>query len=79
MRTNANSRRIHDLLYSHSGHIYVCGDANLANEVKSAVVSIFQEQENIDLDEAASVVDNLFVSFLPVCLFIATLFSIPGH
>ncbi|KAK2715099.1 hypothetical protein QYM36_009926, partial [Artemia franciscana] len=61
MMMDANNRRCtYDLLASHCGHIYVCGDANMANEVKSAVVSIFKEEGNIDLGEAASAVENLF-------------------
>ena len=60
---DANARRIYELLDSHGGHIYVCGDFYMANDVKSVIVSIFQEYGNINADEAASAVENLIVSF----------------
>jgi sulfite reductase alpha subunit-like flavoprotein len=63
MMIDANARRIYELLDSHDGHMYVCGDFSMANDVKSVVVSIFQEYGNINADEAASAVENLIVSF----------------
>ncbi|XP_065573243.1 nitric oxide synthase 1-like [Artemia franciscana] len=62
MMIDANARRIYELLDSHGGHIYVCGDFYMANDVKSVIVSIFQEYGNINADEAASAVENLINS-----------------
>ena len=63
MMIDANARRIYELLDSHGVHMYVCGDFSMANDVKSVVVSIFQEYGNINADEAALAVENLIVSF----------------
>ena len=43
MMIDVNARRIYEKLYHGPGHIYVSGDFALANDVKSAVVSIFQK------------------------------------
>ena len=59
---DANTCRTYELLDSHGGHVYVCGSFYMVNDVKSVVVSIFQEYGNINADEAASAVENLIVS-----------------
>ena len=59
MMMDANTRRIYELLDSHGGHIYVCGDFYMANDVKSVVVSIFQEYGSFNTDEAVSALENL--------------------
>ncbi|XP_065583908.1 nitric oxide synthase 1-like [Artemia franciscana] len=63
MKIRSNKRRIYSFLKnSRGGHIYVCGDFYMANDVKSVIVSIFQEYGNINADEAASAVENLINS-----------------
>ena len=62
MRIDVNARRIYQTLYHGRGHIYVSGDFTLANDVKSAVVSIFQKYGNITANVALSAVESLIVS-----------------
>ena len=55
MKIRSNKRRIYSFLKnSRGGHIYVCGDFYMANDVKSVIVSIFQEYGNINADAASS-------------------------
>ncbi|XP_065562540.1 nitric oxide synthase-like protein [Artemia franciscana] len=56
------ARRLYEYLNIHGGHIYVCGEFYMANDVKSFAVSLFQKYGNINEDEAASAVENLINS-----------------
>ena len=64
MRIDVNACRIYQLLHHDRGHIYVCGDFTLTNDVKSVGISIFQKKtRNITANAPASVVESLIVSF----------------
>ncbi|XP_065583452.1 nitric oxide synthase-like protein [Artemia franciscana] len=59
MMIDVNARRIYEKLYHGPGHIYVSGDFALANDVKSAVVSIFQRYGYMTENRAVSAVESL--------------------
>jgi len=62
MMIHVNARRIYETLYHGPGHIYVSGDFALANDVKSAVVSIFKRYGYMTENWAVLAVESLIVS-----------------
>ena len=50
------------MIQNDRAHVYVCGDACMADGVRKSMVKIFQEEAQIDQDKANEVIQDLLVS-----------------
>lgn len=54
-----NIVQMYDLLFNKKGHIYICGDVKMADDVTNVLELGLQNESNISLDEAKIYINEM--------------------